>query len=365
MKDFYEQSIIKIKNFYKINPCERDVNNKIFQALGELIPFKYGEIVYTNNDENSSVFKYGQPDEYKFTAQAELRVNNLLFGYLKICRKNEFNKSENLVLETSSTIISGIIKEAELNSIIKTQLMTLQEGISAKSRAYEKILEAEKVKNQFISNVSHELRSPLNSILGFTELLNAQFIGKLNEKQLEYIEDIRIAGIHLLNMVNEILDMSKIESKSLRLNLSKFNLQRNIQEVLNILSPLYIKKQQNIIANPEIDFEITADYQKLQQILFNLLSNAIKFTPEKGSIEISAAKSRKFAIISVKDTGCGIAKKYHKKIFNKFEQLKEMPNSTGLGLTITAELVKLHGGKITVKSNENEGTEFIIKLPQI
>lgn len=365
MDKFYENSIKKLKSFYEINPNDADVNLRIFRTLKAIIPFKYGEIIYLNSEENSPAFTSGENGSYLGHARQMLNINNLPYGYIEIFRDEKFSRSELEVFETCAAIISNMIKEKELNSIIKTQLLTLQDGISAKTKAYQKIAEAENLKNQFISNVSHELRSPLNSILGFTELLSAQFTGSLNEKQLEYVEDIRIAGLHLLNMVNEILDMSKIESKSMTLNLTKFSIKLNIQEVLNILTPLFIKKRQKISLKIKKDFEVTADYQKIQQILFNLLSNAIKFTPEEGAIEITADKQGKFSRISVKDTGCGIPKKYYKKIFNKFEQLKETPNSTGLGLTITAELVKLHGGSISVKSELGKGAEFILKLPEI
>lgn len=354
-----------MKKFYEINPKGKGVNNAIFQTLQDILPFTYGKLIYINTDKEAPVFEFGIQQTSSSPAKVELKINDYTFGYLEIYRETEFSEKELLVFETCAVIISNIIKETELNSIIKTQLLTLQDGILSKKLAYEKIVETEKLKNQFISNVSHELRSPLNSILGFTELLNSQFIGPLNKKQLEYIEDIRIAGLHLLNMVNEILDMSKIESHSLKLNLSKFSIKQNIQEVLNILAPIYIKKQQTVLLNIKENFDICADYQKIQQIMFNLLSNAIKFTPENGEIAVSAYRKRKYIFLSVKDNGCGIAKNFHKKIFNKFEQLKETPNSTGLGLTITEELVKLHEGNITVKSEENQGAEFIVKIPEI
>ena len=365
MDNFYEKSIKKLKNFYDINPKDTAFYLKIFRILSEIIPFKYGKIIYLNGDENSPVFEFGKIYSYREKARQMLKINNLPYGYVEIFRNEKFTKSELLVFETCAAAISNIIKEAELNSIIKTQLLTHQEGISAKTKAYEKISETERIKNQFIANVSHELRSPLNSILGFTELLSSQFVGVLNEKQLEYVEDIRIAGLHLLNMINEILDMSKIEAGSLSLNVTKFNLNDNLQEVLNILSPLYMKKRQRVLLIIDKPLEIVADYQKIQQIMFNLLSNAIKFTPDCGKIELSAVRKKNFIFISVKDSGCGIPKKYHKKIFNKFEQLNETPNSTGLGLTITSELVKLHGGKISVVSEINKGAEFIIKIPEI
>lgn len=135
-----------------------------------------------------------------------------------------------------------------------------------------------------------------------------------------------------------------------------------IEETLNILKPLYKKKNISVSKNIRNSM-ITADYQKVQQILFNLINNAIKFTGNNGNIEITAKPKRKFIEIRIKDDGCGIEKKYHRKIFKKFEQASQSENSTGLGLTITKELVQLHGGSIKLKSELEKGTEFIVNLP--
>ena len=168
-------------------------------------------------------------------------------------------------------------------------------------------------------------------------------------------------------MVNEILDISKIESHTIKLNKTKFNLFLCVNEVLNILKPLYSEKNINIQNLIDENIEVFVDYQKLQQIFFNLLSNAIKFTREKGEIKVFAKLSTKNIMISVADNGIGIAKENHKRIFKKFEQIASneggSTNSTGLGLTNTKELVKLHGGTITLESELNEGAEFKIKLP--
>lgn len=362
MENFYKDSLEKIKRFYTEKIDDSNINVKIFEILQSIIPFDSGCVYYLNADEASPVYSFNADSDEKFILEEKLFLNDTAFGIIKINRSYIFGKDENIVFKTCAQIIANLIKDTEMSSIIKMQLDMLQEGIQEKSREYKKILEEEKAKNKFIANVSHELRSPLNSIMGFTELLHSQFVGKLNEKQLEYIDDIKIASLHLLNMVNEILDMSKIESGSIKLNLSKFDLLMNIKEVLNILQPLYFKKKLDIICEVSENTEITADYQKLQQILLNLLTNAIKYTPENGTIEIIAKQTDKYLTLSIKDNGCGIDKKYHKKIFNKFEQITETANSTGLGLTITKELIKLHNGKITLKSELGVGSEFIVKF---
>ena len=366
MGNYYQKAIEKIKHFYLINLNDTDAYEKIFETLSDILAFDYGEICFQNGNKYTPVYIYKKSQiQGLHEIKKELSTNAVEYGIIKISRNIPFEDFEIHIFDTCTSVIANLIKEMEMSSILKTQLKMLEKGIKNKNDKYLKIVKEEKAKNQFISNVSHELRSPLNSIIGFTDLLHSQFIGKLNSKQLEYIDDIRIASLHLLNMVNEILDMSKIESGTVKLNISKFNLFSNINEVLNILEPLYTKKKLHINIEINKGLEITADYQKIQQILINLLSNAIKYTQENGTITIGANQTKKFNTISVKDNGLGIDKKYHKKIFNKFEQITETTNSTGLGLTIVKELVKIHNGKISLKSELSKGSEFIIKLPII
>ena len=155
----------------------------------------------------------------------------------------------------------------------------------------------------------------------------------------------------------------------MKISRSRFSIDMMFTEVCNILHPLAAKKNIRLIKDFEEDFEIFADYQKMQQIFYNLVSNAIKFTPENGEIILNAQNNKKKVLLSVQDTGIGIDSKYHGKIFAKFVQLDsaytKKESSTGLGLTITKELVELHGGKINVKSEVNKGSTFIVELPVI
>ena len=257
-------------------------------------------------------------------------------------------------------------------------MKALQESIIERAQAHatiqkqnEKILAADKIKTEFLANTSHELRTPLNAIIGFSEVLSKQLFGNLNEKQSEYVRDIHVSGLHLLGMINEILEISKIEAKAIKLAPSTFNLKMSLSEVVNIVHPLADKKKIHLIKNAKEDVEIHADYQKVQQILYNLLSNAIKFTKEGGHIEtgykLTSGVTKKAVKIYVKDDGIGIDKKHHDKIFDKFVQLHNIycknESSTGLGLTITKELVQLHGGKISFESEPDKGTTFFVTLP--
>lgn len=307
---------------------------------------------------------------------AKLMIRETVFGFILLADYNDkkFEKDDEQILKSFCSVASYSIKDSELSSVFKLQLKALQESIIEKTDAYktikeqnQKILEADKAKNEFIANISHELRTPLNAIIGFSDVLKSEIFGVLNPKQKEYISDINASGIHLLGMINEILDLAKIESKVLKLNKREFNAKDSIKEVVNIISPLADKKDIKIIQTLDGELLLKADYQKIQQILFNLLSNAIKFSPANGQIEIVLEKSKNHAIFKVRDNGPGIPEKYHGKIFGKFVQLDSTytkhESSTGLGLTITKELTELHGGKIYIESKINEGSTFIVEIP--
>ena len=365
--NFFENAICNINEFYMHQYNEANAEKLIFETLNKLIQFSCGRIYIQSLDECEVKYKYGSSSGGN-SIREDLSINGCKFGYIEISRENSFSYEEITVFKTCSVIIANIIKDIELSEIVKMQVKALQDGIEETKRQNKKIIAADKVKNSFLANVSHELRSPLNSILGFSELLREQLTGKLNEKQLEYVSDIRIASLHLLGMINEILDISKIESNAVKLNLTEFRLKQNAEEVLNILKPLYEKKNISTSLNIQEEIIIRADYQKIQQIFFNLINNAIKFTHENGKISVSSKTASNNLIIYVSDNGIGIEKKYLNKIFKKFVQVNQeasKESSTGLGLTITKELVKLHGGTISVESKPAEGTTFIIKIQNV
>lgn len=402
MSIFFETSIEKLEKFFKI--LKKDSSDDVFLVLKEILDFNSAYIFFINPHNirlNCSYNSRIEKSEYEITTQLKdllfsddapeeeifadllgikkshsliferLRIQNNTYGFILLEKTSQksYSNEERKVFKTCAAIISNLIKDIELTKIMKMQTEALQEGILETNNAYKiiksqnkKIIAADKIKNKFLSNVSHELRTPLNSIIGFSELLQNPALGCLNEKQADYIKDIQISGIHLLGMINEILDISKLEAQSTKLTLKEFDITLNIDEVLNILRPLYEKKSLKIIKSVE-SFNIVADYQKIQQVLFNLINNAIKFTPKNGTITIETKKERKYCTIKIKDNGCGIALENHKKIFKKFEQLDQSENSTGLGLTITKELVKMHSGTIKIDSEFGKGAEFIVKIP--
>lgn len=305
---------------------------------------------------------------------SKLAIRETVFGFLLIGRPHEFKQTDITIIDSITSVLSYKIKDLELSNVFKIQLKALKNAVQETNDAYrtiksqnKKIVAADKVKNEFLASVSHELRTPLNAIIGFSDILTSKVYGELNDKQAEYVKDIQIAGIQLLGMVNEILDISKIEANAIKLVKRYFEVSRPVIESCNILMPLIKNKNINVSYHIDKDIDIFADYQKIQQVLYNLLSNAIKYTHEKGSIVITVTNTAKKVRFSIKDSGIGIDKKDQKRIFGKFVQLEDAfykkETSTGLGLTITKQLVEMHKGSIKVVSEKGKGAEFIVTLP--
>ena len=303
----------------------------------------------------------------------KLSLNGTIFGVLVFTFSKKVSYDEKFGVFAS--IISYKIKDKELSEVFSQQLKAIQDGFVNTRNAYktikeqnEKILKLDKIKNEFLANVTHDLRTPLNSIIGFSEMLSTKLFGDLNGKQSEYVNEIYVAGVHLLGMINEILDISKIESCAMKLNKNKFFISRAVDEVLNVVNPLVNKKNIKLekIVTPD-DFEVVADFQKIKQILYNLVSNAIKFTKEQGNITVLVKKNKSKFVISVQDDGIGIPKEAQEKIFEKFFQVEstylKSESSTGLGLTITKEFAVMHGGNIKVESELNQGAKFVVTMP--
>ena len=354
---------------YKINdtfPLNQKTKKEVFSKGGKIL---------ANGDEFLKIVGLDKLNKKSYL-MAKISIKSTVFGVILLANKehNAYSQEDLTVLEACASILSYVLKDMELSDVFRIQLKALKDGILEKHEAYktikeqnERILEADKVKNEFLANISHELRTPLNSILGFADIMSTELYGNLNEKQKEYINDIKVSGTHLLGMINEILDMSKIEAHAMKIVKSTFPISRAITEVCNILLPLAQKKNVNLEASMQFDFDVFADYQKIQQILYNLISNAIKYSPENDKVDIVVMRDDNCFRIAVHDNGIGIDPKYHGKIFAKFVQLDsaytKKESSTGLGLTITKELVELHGGKISLISEVNNGSTFIVEIP--
>lgn len=228
--------------------------------------------------------------------------------------------------------------------------------------------EANRAKSRFLSSMSHELRTPLNGILGFTDLLHGQYFGKLNEKQLEYVNQIDTSGKHLLALINDLLDITKIDAGAMTLESEVIDTENLIQSVLSMMGIQFKKKNISLTYSLEpAASSLVADLRKCKQIMFNLLSNALKFTPEGGRVDIKITRIGSWAKIEVSDTGIGIEKDKIARLFSEFYQVDktrdEQLGGTGIGLALTRRLVELHRGEIGVESEPEKGSAFWFTLP--
>ena len=227
---------------------------------------------------------------------------------------------------------------------------------------------ANRHKSEFLANVSHELRTPLNAIIGFSEVLQERLFGELNDKQAEYTDDILTSGRHLLSLINDILDLSKIEAGRMDLEVTTFHLPDAIENALLLVRERASRhgiKLDRVTDDRLGDY--TGDERKVKQILVNLLTNAVKFTPEGGQIKVETQLGDSAVIVSVTDTGIGIAKEDQEAVFEEFRQVgtnyAQKREGTGLGLTLTRRFVEMHGGKIWVESEVGKGSTFTFTLP--
>jgi signal transduction histidine kinase len=233
-------------------------------------------------------------------------------------------------------------------------------------RLYKELESASRHKSEFLASMSHELRTPLNAVIGFSQVLRQQMFGELNEKQVEYVDDILSSGQHLLNLINDILDLAKVEAGRMELQPAPFALDETLRNATAMVRERATR--QDVTLSTEIDDsvgEIEADERKVKQILFNLLSNAVKFTPAGGTVTLAARTDASQAIISVRDTGVGISPLDQARIFEDFYQLGPgmAQEGTGLGLALTKRLVDLHGGELTLESAPGAGSTFTVRLP--
>jgi PAS domain S-box-containing protein len=226
-------------------------------------------------------------------------------------------------------------------------------------------------KSEFLANMSHELRTPLNAVIGFSEVLEDRTFGQLNEKQMRYVGHVLTSGRHLLQLINDILDLSKVESGKMRLDVEPLDIHEMLEGSLIMIKERAFKHSIDLglrIAEDLEGAQIRADAVKFKQIMFNLLSNATKFTPEGGEIKVSARKENGNIIVSVSDTGIGVKPEDRDRIFGAFEQV-DTPEGrrqvgTGLGLALTRRLVELHGGRIWVESKgDGSGATFFMSVP--
>ena len=257
-----------------------------------------------------------------------------------------------------------LLRTFATQSALAIQNARLFREIAAKSHQLEV---ASQHKSEFLANMSHELRTPLNAIIGFSEVLSERMFGELNEKQDEYLKDIHASGQHLLALINDILDLSKIEAGRMELDVTEFDLPTAVDNALTLIRERAGRR--GIALHTTVDERlghIRGDERKIRQVLLNLLSNAIKFTPEGGRIHVAAKAVDGAMEVSVSDTGVGIAPDDQKVVFEEFRQVgtaDKKVEGTGLGLALSRKFIELHGGRIWLTSKVGEGSTFAFTLP--
>lgn len=262
--------------------------------------------------------------------------------------------------------VVGLLRTMATQSAVAIQNARLFRQLEQKSRELEA---ANRHKSEFLANMSHELRTPLNAIIGFSEVLLERMFGEINPKQEEYLQDVLASGRHLLSLINDILDLSKVEAGRMELELATFDLRLALDNALTLIRERAARHGLTVSLHVEPGVgEIVGDERKVKQVLLNLLSNAVKFTPAGGRIDVRAAPAGDAVEIAVADTGIGIAPSDQEAIFEEFRQVgtdyARKREGTGLGLALARRFVELHGGRLQVRSEPGRGSTFTVTLPR-
>jgi len=266
------------------------------------------------------------------------------------------------------TTIANALRQQRLSVENKRLVDDLQRSNKLLFEANEELRKATEAKSEFLAHMSHELRTPLNVIIGFSELMIDRVPGEINEEQRHCLNDILDSGKHLLNLISDVLDLSKIESGKMKLRLTNFALTKVIESLKNTIMPMLVSKKQSLDIKVDEEFPLVrADEAKVRQVLLNLLSNSNKFTGEGGKLKIEAVRDGDWCQVSVIDNGIGIKKDDQDRIFEPFYQLDnpltKEKSGTGLGLAVAKQIIERHGGRIWVESEYGRGSRLTFTLP--
>jgi signal transduction histidine kinase len=234
-------------------------------------------------------------------------------------------------------------------------------------RLYTELEAASRHKSEFLASMSHELRTPLNAIIGFSQVLRDEMFGEVNERQAEYLDDIVSSGNHLLELINDVLDLSKVEAGQVELEIAPFSLRDVLERGVVMVRERATRDGVSVALAAHADAEVVeGDERRIRQVIFNLLSNAVKFTPAGGAIDVDSSRVNGEVRVAVSDTGPGVAPEDRERIFDEFQQAEaglDQREGTGLGLAVSRRLVELHGGRIWVESEPGKGSTFVFTLP--
>lgn len=266
------------------------------------------------------------------------------------------------------TTIANVLKQQRLSLENKGLVESLQRSNKLLFEANKKLKRATEAKSEFLAHMSHELRTPLNVIIGFSELMLDEVPGKVNEEQQQCLNDILGSGQHLLGLINDILDLSKVESGKMELKLRNIVLPSVIESLRKQMMPVIAARKQTLEVNVEEGLpQVRADKAKIRQVLINLLSNSTKFTPDGGKLRVEAVREDGWCRVSVIDNGIGIKKEDQEMIFEPFSQsgspVSWGVSGTGLGLTIAKQIIEKHDGQIWLESEYGKGSRFNFTLP--
>jgi len=325
------------------------------------------------------VYKKREPDSYEVAldmSKIDPEIGTLWFRTKVVPIKTDKQVVGTIMVATDITERKRAEEEIkQLYEQLKTFNIELEEKIKERTKELEVAVKdaeaANQAKSEFLSGMSHELRTPLTAIIGFSQVLAEQYFGELNEKQAEYAKDILESGEHLLSLINDILDLAKVEAGKAELELSSVNMKELLESSLVMIKEKALKHSLSLearISSVLDNLLIIADQRKLKQVMFNLLSNAAKFTPDHGRITVEAGREGEEIMVSITDTGIGIALKDQGNIFDEFYQVrsgaKDKTPGTGLGLPLSKHFIEMHGGRIWVESEgKSKGSRFIFSLP--
>jgi PAS domain S-box-containing protein len=291
-----------------------------------------------------------------------------VLGVLSMAFTSHFSARDRAFVERMASLIGVGLNNINQYQDLKALSDQLKQRGHEIARKNQQLEDSNRLKSEFLANMSHELRTPLNAIIGFSEVLKDGLLGDLAEEQQDYVKDIFDSGNHLLSLINDILDLSKIEAGKMDLDLQDVQIQETLSNSLSIIKEKALSHSINLTldVSPNVG-EIIADPRKFKQVVYNLLSNAVKFTPPGGKIKLEARREGDWLLVSVTDTGIGISAENVSRLFRAFEQLdgslSRKYEGTGLGLVMVKRLVELHGGTVNVESEPDKGSCFQFRLP--